>query len=56
MMNAMEILNWVLTLAWMVLVLWVFVDGKKRNVEGAGKWALKMLLNPFAVRKYMKLR
>ena len=55
-MNLFEILNWAATILWMALIIWVFVDGKKRGVEGAGKWAMKMLLNPFAVRKYMKLR
>jgi len=47
----MDILNWALTAAWLGLVLWVYVDGKKQGVEKAGKWAMKMLWNPFAVRK-----
>lgn len=49
-------INWGVSLAWFGLVAWVYVDGKKNGVEKAGKWAMKLLLNPFAVRKYMRVR
>jgi len=55
-MEMMNVINWVMTLVWVALVIWVYADGKKNGVEKAGKWALTMLWNPFAVKKYMKIR
>jgi len=55
-MNVMEILNWVLMAGLVALSVWVYQDASARRVEKRWKWALLMLLNPFALKKYMKLR
>jgi len=56
MMNVLDILNWVLMAGLVVLSVWVYQDASARRVEKRFKWALLMLVNPFALRKYLKLR
>lgn len=56
MMLLLDILNWVMLVGLVGLSLWVWQDASARRVEKKWKWALLMLVNPFALKKYMKLR
>ena len=52
-------MNVILNVASVMMVLlsiWVFIDGKKNQIEKSMKWALLMLVNPFAIKKYLKIR
>ena len=51
-MLILNIVSWMLV----SLAVVVFIDAKLRKVECAGRWALKMLVNPFALRKYFAVR
>ena len=40
----------------LALAIWVFIDATRNKVEKRMKWALQMLINPFAIRRYLKAR
>ena len=52
----MDLIINVMGLAVVILAVVVFIDAKRNNVEKKVKWALLMLINPFALKKYLNIR
>jgi len=42
--------------ALLALAVWVFIDARRNKIEKGLKWAFLMLINPFALKKYLKIR
>jgi len=55
-MTLFDILNWGLTILWLGWGTWVYMDARKHNMEKKLKWTLRLMVNPFAMKKYKKAR
>jgi len=55
-MTLLDIINWSLTIIWLVFGLWVFKDATSRKIPKRLKWTLLLMINPFSLKKYKQIR
>jgi len=55
-MTLEAIINWGLTILWFSWGAWVFFNASKHNMDKKVRWTIRLMFNPFAIKKFKTAR